>query len=309
MRVYLLALAASFLAGPAAADPIVAAATGLQASADSGETITVEGTRRSVRSVLQKVIAETDSDQLARFEHPVCPRIIGLPVDWAGIVDRLVRENIARAGRETETAGCQPNAVAMFVDRPHDFVTGLYEKEPSFFSMEPRQFERFAATRRAAYSWQVTETYGSMGQTLRTLATLTYADPLTGAVITTPLSRGVKRADDETGSRLKTGVREEIELSFVAIDSRRINGLTLRQLADFATMHLLLSIKPGASTQNSNSILALFEAGVTDGSRPLRMSDFDWGALRGFYGQRRNNFSAAQQRQNIAAAIAREKDE
>lgn len=296
MRSGLLLAFAAALAFPVYAQP---------AAPPSDEAIVVEGSRRSIRSTLEQIIAETDSDQLARFEHKICPKVLGLPADWSSVVDRLIRENITSAGRETEATGCQPNAVAMFVDRPDDFVRGLYANEPSFFSMTPSAFESFAAEGRPAYSWQVTETYGSMGQTLRSLETLTYQDPNSGAIITTRLGPRTKLANDETGSRLQTGVREEIELSFVAIDSSQIDGLTLRQLADFATMHLLLDIKPDASARSSTSILSLFHARGNGAPRPLRMSELDWGALSGFYSQRRNNLTAAQQRQNIAATIAR----
>ena len=278
----------------------------LPAQAPEGEErpIVIEGKRESVRKSLERLIAESESGQLARYEKDICPAVAGLPADWTAVVTRMIRDNVVAAGRRAAAAGCQVNALAIVVDRPRDMLIGLRKSDPSFFAMTPRTFDHFVAAERPAYSWQLTDTFGSRGEMLRQLSTLTYRDPNTGAIITTPLDAGTKLAKAETGSRLTSGVREEIELSFVAVDRDRIEGLTLRQLADFATMHLLLQIRPDAGAQDPGSILSLFEPREGE-APPARMSRFDRGALGGLYGQPHNNRSAAQQRQNIVKAIER----
>ena len=266
--------------------------------------MTGEKNKQEITQVLKRMIAPTDSGQLARFEKPVCPRVIGLPNDWNQRLERMIRANIVEAKARAGVEGCSVNALVLFVDRPQDLLIGLNAREPSFFDMSPRAFDLFSGAARPVYSWRLTETYGSRGQILRQLSSLTYQDPTTGAIITTPLQPGTKAAYDETGSRLKTGARDEIELSFAVIDRNRSEGKTLRQLADFATLHLLLEVRPEASAVNGDSILSLFEARA-GWVPPPRSSWFDKSMLSGFYTQKNNNRSAIQQRENIAAAIKR----
>ena len=68
-------------------------------------------------------------------------------------------------------------------------------------------------------------------------------------------------------------------------------------------MLLLLDINQDAAGRDPGSILSLFEQRPDGYSPPLRLSQFDRGALRGFYTQRENNRTARQQAENIARAI------
>jgi hypothetical protein len=90
---------------------------------------------------------------------------------------------------------------------------------------------------------------------------------------------------------------------FVVIDRQATVGKSLRQLADLATMHLLLDVRQDAGARDNGSILSLFEPRAAGVALPQRLSRFDRGAMTGFYTQRENNRSAAQQRNNIADAI------
>ena len=104
-------------------------------------------------------------------------------------------------------------------------------------------------------------------------------------------------------SRLYTPVREDMLVGFVVIDRMATVGKSLRQLADIATMHIMLDVNQEAGGRDPGSILSLFEARAEGAPVPDRLSQFDRGALRGFYTQRENNRSARQQAENIASAI------
>ena len=108
-----------------------------------------------------------------------------------------------------------------------------------------------------------------------------------------------------SASRLYSTIREDMLTGFVVIDRQATVGKSLRQLADLATMHLLLDVKQDVGAKDSGSILSLFEPRPADVAAPRGMSRFDRGALTGFYTQRENNRTAAQQRNNIADAIKR----
>ncbi len=106
-----------------------------------------------------------------------------------------------------------------------------------------------------------------------------------------------------TASRLYSNIREDMLVGFVVIDRMATPGKSLRQLADVATMHLLLDVNQDAGERDPGSILSLFEARGEGVAAPKRLSRFDRGALKGFYTQRENNRTARQQAENIAKAI------
>ena len=106
-----------------------------------------------------------------------------------------------------------------------------------------------------------------------------------------------------SASRLYSNVREDMLVGFVVIDRAATPGKTLRQLADIATMHLLLDVRQDAGRRDPSSILSLFEPRPAGAAPPPRLSRLDRGALAGFYTQRQNNRTARQQTENIARAI------
>jgi hypothetical protein len=259
-------------------------------SADSEDSILVEGQRStekkpSVVTQLRSIILEADNEQLARFETSVCPMIIGMPRDMTAVLDRIIRENVVAVGGKVAEPGCSVNAAVIFIDQPQALIRALYKEEPSFFfTFTPREFYYFADQPRPFYSWHLTNSYtrdgGYMSKVVRSAA----------------------------ASRLYSNIREEMEAGIVVIDRARTEGKTLRQLADFATMHLLLDVKQKHGQFDRSSILSLFDRRGRTAMLPPRFSGFDRSALSGFYTQRENNRTAAQQRQNIAAAIAKDKE-
>ena len=117
------------------------------------------------------------------------------------------------------------------------------------------------------------------------------------------LPTNAKVVRQAAASRLYSNIREDMLVGFVVIDRMATPGKSLRQLADLATMHLLLDINQEAGARDPGSILSLFEERAEGAAVPARLSKFDRGALRGFYTQRENNRTAAQQANNIARAI------
>lgn len=299
-RVLALALAAAaLLAGavPAAAqvdvpDPAVP-------EAQPQDTIVVQGQRRQIAQALRKLIQPSDSEQLARFEDEICPIVIGMPRDWTARLTRMIRDNVTAIGGKVGKPGCAVNAAVIFIDQPLELVKAFAEAEPGYFDMTPRELAQFTAAQRPVASWHVTDMRGRDGEELGSVRSI--VDPGSGANLSTSSSAKVTR--NFTSGRLVSPVREDMLVGFVVIDRMATPGKSLRQLADLATMHLLLDINPEAGASDPGSILSLFEQRPQGAAAPMRLSRFDRGTLRGFYTQRENNRSARQQAENIAKAI------
>ena len=186
----------------------------------------------------------------------------------------------------------QAQRVGDLIDKPAELVDAIRKEEPWMLGMAPRTARNFVADVGPITSWHVTETHGSEGQVL-------------GGYDSGGQSTSAKITRSITSSRLYTPARQEMQLGMVVVDKGRTVGHTLRQLSDLATMHLLLEIKASAASKDPNSILSLFEPRPADQAKPRRLSRLDRGAMAGFYRLRANNFSSAQQRENIAREMER----
>ena len=261
------------------------------------ESIVVQGQRRQIAQALRKLIDPAENEQLARFEDEICPMVIGMPKDWTASLTRMIRDNVSSVGGKVGKPGCTVNAAVIFIDKPLELIQALAKEEPGFFAMTPRELEKFTAVQKPLASWHVTDTMGRDGQMLGQMGSLGVGS--TGA--SSPANARVNR--NAAASRLYTTIREDMLVGFVVVDRMATVGKSLRQLADIATMHLLLDVNQDAAERDPGSILSLFEPRPEGVSAPMRLSRFDRGALRGFYTQRENNRSARQQAENIAKAI------
>ena len=297
------AAAAVFAAAPLTAQVGVRASTASpqpsQSRTTDGEEIVVQGQKkREIAQALRQLIKPSGgAEQLARFEDDICPLVAGMPRDWTEVLTRMIRDNVVavggKVGRQDAGRKCSINAVVIFIDQPLDLVKALAEAEPGFFAMSPREMQYFTSVHRPVTSWHVTDTRDRDGQELGSV----------GSIGGSPADAKIVRS--ASSSRLYTPIREDMLTGFVVIDRQATIGKSLRQLADLATMHLLLDVKQDAGTKDPSSILSLFEPRPENVSSPRGLSRFDRGALAGFYTQRENNRTASQQRNNIADAINR----
>jgi hypothetical protein len=287
------ALLATGMAVPAAAQIDVRASS--QSShateAQNGDAIVVQGQRKAIAQALKKLIEQSESEQFARFEDELCPIVIGMPRDWTASLTRMIRENVLAIGGKVGKPGCTFNAAVIFIDQPLELVKAFAKEEPGYFNLTPRELEHFTAVQRPVTSWHVTDMRGRDGEELGQM----------GALGGMPADAKVVR--NSSATRLYTNVREDMLVGFVVIDRMATPGKSLRQLADLATMHIMLDVNQDAAGRDSDSILSLFEQRPQGTTAPPRLSRFDRGALTGFYTQRENNRSARQQAENIARAI------
>ena len=253
--------------------------------------IVVQGSREELRVQLRQIL-DTSEGQLARFESAFCPKVIGYPADWTGHLEKMIRANAADAGLKVEPVGCRPTGLVIFIDDPQRLIAELRKAMPGLFDgYTTRELDLMTAVKRPAYGWRTVEMVDKNGLVLATVG------QINGEAST---ARIVRNANS---SRVTSNVRYDILTSFAAIDIGKTPGHTLRQLADYATMNLMLDLSRDASRKaQPESILSLFSAPSPEAA-PQQMSAMDKGTLRGLYGLKANNVSAAVQRGRIAKAM------
>jgi hypothetical protein len=275
-------------------------------SAASDEAILVEGQRIPVPDLVRGTINRAGVTPLARFEDRICPGVVGMTADQAAKLLGFIRENIAKLGGKLYPLGCTANASVIFTDEPVDFVRRLAKTEPGYFAFSPRQLDRFTATPRPAVSWHVNEVRDRDGNELGDsrdvgMAKARIHDQPAAAGV--PMNARVLR--NVAATHLYTNSREDMLFGFVVIDAQRTAGTTLGQLADFATLHLLLDIKQDAGAVSRGSILSLFESRPKGAASPAEFSAVDLAMVEALYRPDENNRSASQQFSQIATAVRR----
>ena len=245
--------------------------------AESGSTIVVTGETPTRSEVTRQARRITQSSglryaPLPRFEGDrLCPGVIGLKPDFAGIIVDRIRDHAERFGlRMTEHDGsCRPNFVIAFVDDGQAVLRQIADGRYWLFNDMPRH-ERIAllADDGPAHVWTTTQARASDGTPL----------PLR------PDGRQVRAMSSGGRARVTLGVREDITGVLILFDRDDVRDVTLIQLADYATMRGLARTRPiDADGQAMETILALFDR---DSTPPAEMTAFDSAYLAALYAGR-----------------------
>lgn len=206
------------------------------------------------------------NDPLPRFEDPLCPGVAGLRADAAAEVVGRIRDNAQRIGLTLAADGdCHPNLIVAFLDDGQAFLRSLHQNKPLLFADM------------------------NLNDTRALLADPGPARALLSTMVRTRDGMPVPRRDNmehipQTGmwnahSRIYTPTRRDIISALIVFDSGAIEGLSLTQMADYATMR---GLAPPGSTRamGDGSILSIFDSE----SAPAEMTAGDRVLLATLYG-------------------------
>ena len=272
----LVAIGAQALAAPLAAQsaPPDAAAPAQAASAEApaGDSeIVVTGTHRhaatakevydQARSISRVAPNEAYVVALPRFWGPVCPGVAGLRTEYAeAMVDRM-RATIARLKVPRAKEACSANLVVSFTGDGRALLADLQRDRPEIFRLLSRAEQAELLTDPTpVHVWNNIAMRWTGG----------------GA----PPAKGQKAS--VWGQLNRNAMPESYDIvgALVVFDRDAVAGMSLTQLADYATMRGLSHSKPPAGAQPMATILSLFDA---DGGGPDALTDFDIGYLRSLY--------------------------
>lgn len=201
---------------------------------------------------------------LARFEKPVCPGVAGLKDAAASELVERIRANAARFKIRLAKGSCAPNLVVAFVEDGQTYVADLERKYPRIFSLVE---ERERA-----------ELLGGPGP-VRVLSNVV-PRMANGA----PVRRwkGKWRVPTRKGmaDRVMLPSRTDIDSAVVVFDREAVVGMSVTQLADYATMRGLSHTRPASGDESLSTILGLF---ADDSRSPEELTSFDIGYLKSLY--------------------------
>lgn len=210
----------------------------------------------------RKALYET---ALARFKAPVCPGMVGFHEEYAEMVVGRIRANAARLGVPVASWTCSPNLILAVVSDGEALAKALARKRLGIVQAVPDSPEFAAAAPLPVHVLNnVVQRWTGAGPPPRDW-------PKMKASVRGQLNRSIlPEARDLTSA-------------IVVIDSRAAIGLTVTQLADYATLRGLSQVQPIAvagSDSASATIAGLFVDGARD---PQELTSFDAGYLRSLY--------------------------
>ncbi|MBO9517531.1 MAG: hypothetical protein J7493_05650 [Porphyrobacter sp.] len=203
-------------------------------------------------------------EALARITAPICPAVDGLKPELAEEIVERIRANAARLNLRLGGSRCSTNILVTFVDNGQELLNDLAESHPKMFNLveESEQSELLAAEAPVRV-WNVVETKFRNG------APISYW-------------RGKPQRPAVRGSTdLFLPTRNDINFALVVFDREAVVGMSVTQLADYATMRGLSHTRPATGDEPMATILALFEDEA--GGGPDELTPFDIGYLRSVY--------------------------
>lgn len=225
-----------------------------------GDDVTVTGQREIPPEVARRYVGEISAGvdgQLTRFNVPVCPIVIGIADDYAGIIARRIRAVAREAGAPMADENCRGNLVVMFAKDADGLVKDMRAKTPRLFEGVNDVDLKRAFRDGPVHAWNTVQLLNEDGQRQ------------TGAMMT------VKSA-----SILYLPTQQAITGSMIVLDHEATLGKTLNQLADYVAMRALAGALPPRKDVPADTILTLFDAA---GTAPRELSAVDRSYLRGLY--------------------------
>ena len=273
--------------GAAMVWPVAAAAQDASAAnAERGpdDAIIVEGERPLSRAEITKAVASLTRriglfDPVSRFTVPVCVDVMGLGDKIDRKIAERIRSNVAAVGLAIGDSKCTPNAIMIISDQPQAIYAEIQQSRPALVGVgispfragfddlreySKTQLEALVAAGAPAVSWSTYRPNNQFPVGIQALAT-------GGAFWGWNSSPSFARAGRSRGSAV------------LLLDKRKIAGVRLNQLADFATVHLLGSPRMDRESDAGNvpTILTLFDQDPR--KAPQRLTTFDRAYLCGIY--------------------------
>ena len=209
---------------------------------------------------------------VAKFAFPVCVEVRGLAPDDAAVIAERIRENAEELGVGADRKpDCVPTLrVAFMAPATGPATSWLTMDSPQLAHLADYQRERVLGEAGPVRAWNKVAVRDPTGKPFRPqlgdqfrFPTFTEIEPLSA---TDPI------------------VTTEITGAAVLIAREAADGLTLGQLADYATMRALLGTDAPEGIAPVQTILTLF----SDPAPPAGLTDFDRALVREIYDASRN---------------------
>lgn len=224
-----------------------------------------------------QVFGGADRDvPLARFQDALCPGVVGIQLEQAQEIVGLIRQNATMLGlRLADSQTCEPNVIVAVIADPVTYLDGMMKRRPYLLQeLDGRQRERLLKAAGPVRSWARIVVRTRDGMMVPRRENL---DDLPEATM------------QMAHSKIYKATRRDIISALVLVDAAAAHGLSVAQLADYATMRALSDDAGEQLHAPRATILHLFDSGA---DKPAGLTDSDWTLLRTLYSTQPNDPAA-----------------
>jgi hypothetical protein len=267
---------------------LVAASAHAGADPIALDSVTVEAQRareqlkRDVNAYVAAAMAQSSptNESLARWTYlSVCPLVAGLDKAQGEFILRRLSQAAQAAGAPLGPENCKPNLFVLFTKDPQRLLTAVWHHTPTLFNYEfGSEVHRFIDTPRPVRVWYNVGTTSMDGVALVAALQLGNSSVFGRQFNSEP---PINQLPSFLGSRLTYTVTNDILSVIVVVDSGRLSGVSIGQLADYLGVVGLAQTNLDRDLGQAPSILNLFR--LEDGARPAEMTLWDRALLRALY--------------------------
>lgn len=252
------------------------------------------------------------SDQLGRWNEPICPMVISATAEEEALVLERIRALADEAGiRQSKQKNCQPNILIAYTVTPADVVRQVFAKRPhSGRGLGPVGRKDVVEGQYPVRWWYDLKVESRFGQTPvgdhpALLGALSTNANGPGAGAGGQLPQGENQAgfvSDFSSSVIGTKSRESIGAATVIIDSAAVAGRPKEAVASFVALVALAPLKLPPRAVPTPTITNLFRE--AEEARALDLTEWDRAYVAALYKTAANRTSKVQQGA-MTARIAR----
>jgi hypothetical protein len=259
------------------------------AVAPADQPIVVTGemdTRSAVKQFVRALTPTLFAGQISRFEHSVCPRVVGLAPAPSRAIEQRIRLISKAAGIVVDKQPCEADIVLIVTTDKKAFIEQLRHRKGEYFgSMVNYRIRDLEREPGPAAGWEVrgpeVDAEGVPLDDDGSAAVASLPDVPTSSTIDQP-------------SRLADLDRPQFDAAVVVVERRALVGMTVTQLADYVGIRALTCANP-AKLKNTAAptILHVLDVPI-GGEAPVTITKWDFAFLKSFYGVNRTYHPSAQ---------------
>lgn len=222
--------------------------------------VTIEATeerqalRRRVDQFVAAVVVHPYGENLIRWNGPVCPLVAGLPRDFGEFVLRRISQAAADARAPLAGSACRPNLYVVATNHPDALLETWRARDKWMYNTGygAQPVNDFVHSRQPVRVWYNTD-LGCAGKDQITVGVPSYT-----GFGPPGLAPPICANDIPDATRLGHPIILSILSAIVVVDLRRMENVTVRQMADYIALISLADVRQGTDPIPVSSILWLF---------------------------------------------------
>jgi hypothetical protein len=286
---------------PAAAQNAPAPAPVQQPAPGAADDVTVTGAREQAiaKFVETRAAATRFAGKIARWQARICPKVYGIPDNYAKFIVAKLNEVAKEAGAKTNVdPACRVNIQIVFTTSPQALMDNIRKEHPNRLGYHDSlaQAEQMTQLKRPVHAFYTTQTTDYRGQTQidtkrRNGITLDMPTPPPqgqlaegNSTIRMDLSNA-SGAGSVSGTRfLGDGIQAEFNHIVIVVDTTKVTDLEMGTLGDYIAMLALSQPERFDACQDLASITNLMITPACASANTVnQMSPHDISYLQGLY--------------------------